>query len=135
MSRATIENGGLLTLAANGPPNEPEQPLSFEQALARLESVVHDLEEGQIGLAESLAQYEEGVKLLKQCYQLLERAERRIELLGGVGPGGAPITEPFDDRALSLEEKAQARSQRRSSAGKSGGKPQRAEPDEPQTDM
>src|SRR6185295_15017982 len=122
MSRATIENGGLLTLAANGPPNEPEQPLSFEQALARLEDVVHELEEGQIGLAESLAQYEEGVKLLKQCYQLLEHAERRIELLSGIGGGGVAITEPFDDRALSLEEKAEARSQRRS-----GGRTARAE--------
>jgi exodeoxyribonuclease VII small subunit len=101
-------------LTAKPSPDDSPQPLSFEQALARLEDVVHELEEGQIGLAESLAQYEEGVKLLKQCYHLLEHAERRIELLSGIGGGGAAITEPFDDRALSLEEKAQARSQRRS---------------------
>jgi exodeoxyribonuclease VII small subunit len=103
-------------LAAKPSPKESQQPLSFEQALARLEDVVHQLEEGQIGLAESLAQYEEGVKLLKQCYQLLEHAERRIDLLSGIGAGGTAITEPFDDRALSLEEKAQARSQRRSAS-------------------
>jgi len=129
-------------LAAKSLPNESEQPLSFEQALERLEEVVHQLEEGQIGLAESLAQYEQGVKLLKQCYQLLERAERKIELLGGVAAGGAAITEPFDDRALSLEEKVQARSQRRSAggkrAGKSGEKPAEAssgELGEPENDM
>ena len=107
-------------MAAKPSPKESQPPLSFEQALARLEEVVHQLEEGQIGLAESLAQYEEGVKLLKQCYQLLEHAERRIELLGGIGSGGTAITEPFDDRALSLEEKAQARSQRRSASRAAG---------------
>ena len=48
------------------------EPPSFEQALASLEQIVHDLEEGRLGLAESLARYEEGVKLLKQCHGLLE---------------------------------------------------------------
>jgi len=128
-----------LKLAAKSLPDETEQPPSFEQALERLEDVVHQLEEGQIGLAESLAQYEQGVKLLKLCYQLLERAERKIELLGGVAAGGVAITEPFDDRALSLEEKAQARSQRRSAggkrAGKTGEKPAETSSDEPENDM
>jgi exodeoxyribonuclease VII small subunit len=72
---------------------------SFEQALAALEQIVHDLEEGRLGVAESLARYEEGVKLLKQCHGLLERAERRIELLTGVDESGNALTEPFDDRA------------------------------------
>jgi exodeoxyribonuclease VII small subunit len=89
-------------------------PLSFEQALARLEAVVHDLEEGQIGLAEGLARYEEGIGLLRQCYALLENAERRIELLSRVGTAGEAITEPFDEAAQTLVEKTAERSKRRS---------------------
>ena len=91
---------------------------SFEQALTKLESIVHDLEDGELGLSEALGRYEEGVRLLKQCYGLLERAERRIELLSGVDAEGNPVTQPFDDESsLSLDEKAQSRSQRRTSAG------------------
>ena len=82
---------------------------TFEQALAELETIVRELEEGQIALAESLARYERGVKLLKQCYQLLENAERQIELLNRVDSDGQAHSEPFDDRAISLEEKAQSR--------------------------
>ena len=63
---------------------------SFEEALAELDAIVHDLEEGQTGLAEALARYEQGVGLLKRCYGLLERAERRIELLTGIDAQGNP---------------------------------------------
>ena len=88
---------------------------SFEQSLQRLETLVHDLEHGQMGLAESLAAYEEGVKLLKECFQLLEKAERRIELLSGVDADGQPIVRPLDeDAGASLEEKSASRSRRRS---------------------
>jgi exodeoxyribonuclease VII small subunit len=62
------------------PPDEQEatpEPLDFERALARLEEVVHLLEDGQLGLGESLGRYEEGVKLLRRAYDLLEKAERR----------------------------------------------------------
>ena len=81
------------------PLETPATPPSFEAALARLETVVHELEEGRIGLAEALARYEEGVILLRQCFGLLESAERQIELLTGVDAAGNPIVEPFDDTA------------------------------------
>ena len=87
---------------------------TFEQGLADLEAIVHRLEEGEAPLAQALADYEAGVGLLKHCYELLEMAERRIELLRGLDATGEPVTEPFDDTALSLEEKAQARGKRRS---------------------
>ena len=80
---------------------KPKRPSSdrpsFEDALKRLEGIVHLLEGGDIGLNEALAQYEEGVKLLRQSYDLLERAERRIELLSGVDSEGNPATQPLDD--------------------------------------
>jgi exodeoxyribonuclease VII small subunit len=72
---------------------------SFEHSLQRLEEIVHLLEEGDLGLDEAMMHYEEGVKLLRQSYDLLERAERKIELLSGVDAEGNPITQPFDDTA------------------------------------
>jgi exodeoxyribonuclease VII small subunit len=98
----------------NGSPCPP----NFEQALEQLQQIVHQLEEGEIGLAEALDHYEMGIRLLKQCYGLLERAERRIELLSGVDAAGNPITEPFaDDPSMSLDEKSQNRGRRRTKAG------------------
>lgn len=87
---------------------------SFEEELARLESTVHELEEGQLDLGESLKRYELGVKHLTRCYQLLERAEQKIELLVGADADGNERTEPFSEAATSLEEKAARRSRRRS---------------------
>ena len=75
------------------------ETLSFEEALTSLEQIVQELEEGKLGLAESLSRYEQGVKLLKECHQLLERAERRIELLTGVDAAGNPVTAVFDHQA------------------------------------
>jgi exodeoxyribonuclease VII small subunit len=91
--------------------------LSFEQALAAIESIVRELEEGQLGLDDSLARYERGVKLLRRCHEQLEQAERRIELLAGVDAEGNPVAAPIDDTALSLDEKARQRGKRRSAAG------------------
>jgi exodeoxyribonuclease VII small subunit len=96
----------------NDPPSEP---LTFETALTRLGEIVHSLEDGDVGLNEALERYEEGVKLLRQSYDLLQRAERRIELLSGVDAEGNAITQPFDDSAtFSLEEPAKRRGRRRS---------------------
>jgi exodeoxyribonuclease VII small subunit len=100
---------------------KPEDVAScFEDSLAELETIVAELESGKLGLSEALARYEHGIKHLKACQQLLERAERRIELLSGVDADGNPITQSLDDRELdSLEEKAAARGQRRTSGAKS----------------
>ncbi len=88
---------------------------TFEQSLAELETIVAKLEGGQLGLAESLEEYELGVKHLKSCYQQLSTAERRIELVSQVDASGKPKTEAFDDESsASLDEKGAARSRRRS---------------------
>ena len=70
---------------------------SFEESLDELEKIVAELESGKLGLSDALARYEQGVKHLKACQQLLERAERKIELLSGVDADGNPITQPFDE--------------------------------------
>ena len=86
-------------MAKKSTKDETGEILTFEQSLERLEEIVHLLEEGDLGLGEAIERYEEGVKLLRQSYELLERAERKIELLSGVDADGNPITQPFDDTA------------------------------------
>ncbi|HEY4232446.1 MAG TPA: exodeoxyribonuclease VII small subunit [Lacipirellulaceae bacterium] len=89
---------------------------SFEECLGELEAIVGELEGGKLGLADALARYEQGVKHLKSCHGLLERAERRIEILSGVDAEGKAVTKPFDEQEFaSLEERASARGKRRTS--------------------
>ncbi|MFV1964274.1 MAG: exodeoxyribonuclease VII small subunit [Pirellulaceae bacterium] len=96
----------------------PSDEMSFEDAYSKLEGIVRQLEDGQLGLSDSLAQYEEGVKHLKHCHHALEHAERKIHLLTGVDEDGNPVTEPFEDTEQTLEEKQESRGRRRSrSAG------------------
>jgi len=91
---------------------------SFEESLVQLEEIVASLEGGQLGLADSLEQYEHGVKHLNACYGQLTEAERRIELVSDVDPTGQARTTPFDDGGdETLEEKSSSRSRRRSVKG------------------
>jgi exodeoxyribonuclease VII small subunit len=75
----------------------PERP--FEESLAELENVVRDLEDGQLGLDEALARYEQGVGLIKQCHAQLHHAEQRILLLTELESDGQPILQPFKHEA------------------------------------
>ncbi|QDT09171.1 exodeoxyribonuclease VII small subunit [Planctomycetes bacterium K23_9] len=115
----------------------PESDIEFEEALAEVEEIVDELESGDAGLTQSLAFYETGIKRLKQCHGLLQKAERRISLLSGFDADGNPITEPFeDDDAASgsapVEAKRKSRSARRPSDAptKKRKRPAKAEPPE-----
>ncbi len=55
--------------------------VKFEQAMARLEAIVDELEKGDLPLDESLKIFEEGIRLSKNCLKVLEDAERKIEVL------------------------------------------------------
>ncbi|MCS5631296.1 MAG: exodeoxyribonuclease VII small subunit [Pirellulaceae bacterium] len=85
--------------------SDAAEKLTFEEALEGLEGVVQQLEQGQLDLTESLAQYQIGVSLLKQCHDTLKQAERRIEVLTGVDADGNAVTEPFADEVTTLEKK------------------------------
>ena len=65
----------------------------FESALARLEAIVEAMEGGEIPLAELVAKFEEGNKLLKICQQRLKDAELKIEQLKQTD--GATETQAF----------------------------------------
>jgi exodeoxyribonuclease VII small subunit len=93
-------------------PEPPPENLTFEQALAELEHIVRDLEDGATGLEEALARYEQGVGLLKRCYGQLRQVEQRIALLTGEGAEGQPLVRPFE-HAATLEVKADGKRRRK----------------------
>jgi exodeoxyribonuclease VII small subunit len=69
---------------------EQEQPiasLSYEGALAELETLIRRLETGSVDLADSIASYERGVALAAHCSSLLEATEKKVQrlVLGGRG--------------------------------------------------
>lgn len=55
-----------------------ETTLKFEDALEQVESIIEQIESGQVGLEESIAQYEQGMKLLSRCQTILSSAQKRI---------------------------------------------------------
>jgi exodeoxyribonuclease VII small subunit len=77
--------------------------VGFEESLRRLDRAVAALEDGELGLDEALARYEEGVRLLGRCKALLDAAERQVALLTGLDGDGTPQTVPFDDGPRRVE--------------------------------
>ena len=55
--------------------------VKFEDALARLETIVSELEKGDLPLNDSLKIFEEGIKLSKTCLKILDDSERKVEVL------------------------------------------------------
>lgn len=69
---------------------------SFEDALQDLEDSANKLEDGGLGLDDSIKEFEKGIKLARYCQQKLEEAERKIEILqkganGEVKPGRVAV--------------------------------------------
>lgn len=75
--------------------SEKTSKLSFEAALLRLEAIVDAMEQGDVPLADLLAKYEEGTKLLKACETRLQEAELKIEQLKKQKDGKVTF-EPFE---------------------------------------
>lgn len=69
--------------------------MTFEQQIARLEEIVSALEQGEVQLADSLALFEEGTKLIAACTKQLDQAEQQVVKLMK-GPDGAPVEQPFE---------------------------------------
>ena len=68
--------------------------MTFEQQLTRLEEIVSLLEKGDAQLADSLALFEEGSKLITSCSKQLDQAEQKVVKLMK-GADGAPVEVPF----------------------------------------
>ena len=69
--------------------------VTFEQQIARLEEIVAALERGDVQLADSLALFEEGTKLVASCSRQLDQAEQQVVKLMK-GADGAPVEAPFE---------------------------------------
>lgn len=74
----------------------PVEQMSFEAALAELETIVKGLETGATSLEASIDAYERGVSLRRHCEQKLAEARSRIETIS-IGADGAAKTAPFTE--------------------------------------
>lgn len=74
------------------------EPVKFDEILARLRMLVERLEGGNLSLEEGLGCFEEGMRLCGRGAELLDRAEKRVEVLlaTGDGPRTAPLAPPPD---------------------------------------
>jgi exodeoxyribonuclease VII small subunit len=73
----------------------PDPRPEFERSLEELEALVERMERGELSLEESLAQFERGIELTRNCQRALADAEQRIEIL--MDRAGARDLEAFGD--------------------------------------
>lgn len=62
-------------------PKPAPESLTFEQALEALEEISRKIEAGEVGLEDSIAEYEHGMALIKRCREVLAKAQQRVEEL------------------------------------------------------
>ncbi|MBN1493355.1 MAG: exodeoxyribonuclease VII small subunit [Candidatus Omnitrophica bacterium] len=65
----------------------------FETAIKKLEAIVEELESGKLSLDDTLKRYEEGVKLSALCSDILNKAEKKIEILSKKQDGQFDVEE------------------------------------------
>ena len=80
--------------------------MKFEEALDRLEQIVGQLEEGSLGLDESLKIFEEGIKLTHICTKKLTKSEKKIQILMK-NEQGTKSLQPFEDEEEQSESAAE----------------------------
>jgi exodeoxyribonuclease VII small subunit len=68
---------------------------TFEEALAGLEQITRDLEEGNLSLEETLKKFDEGVKLAEFCGKRLDDAQRKVDIL--LKKEGKLVATPFTE--------------------------------------
>lgn len=71
----------LLVTAIEEKTMPAKKSFPFEESLARLETLVEAMEEGDLSLEESLKTFEDGIKLTRECQQALKSAEQKVKLL------------------------------------------------------
>ena len=76
--------------------NQNVKEIPFETALKKLETIVENLENGDLSLEDALKQYEEGVRMADLCTKRLTEAEKKVEVLMKMNPGKFK-TVPFEE--------------------------------------
>jgi len=79
-------------------PRGEAAPPDFEKSLQELESMVTRLERGDLPLSESLALFEQGVALTRQCHAALSEARQRVEILLQQGQPPRPFDPEVEDQ-------------------------------------
>ncbi len=74
-----------------------DKKMKLETSMAKLETIVSELEDGEHSLEVSLKKFEEGLKLGKECREILDRAEMRIRTMIDVDEDGKRVEEEFED--------------------------------------
>ena len=69
--------------------------LNLEKSIADLETLVDELESGDLPLEKAMKKFEEGIKLTRLCQKALKEAEQKVEVLVQ-SAGGEEALEPFD---------------------------------------
>ncbi len=73
--------------------NMAKRRFDFEKAMVRAEEIASAIEKGDVGLEDSIKQFEEGMALIKQCREVLDSAEQRIQQLDKTDDGGLKVRE------------------------------------------
>ena len=89
-----LYNGAKSTLS-RGMSEDNDKLRDFEKSLQQLEKIVSQMESGELGLEESLKQFEKGIKLARSCQDTLANAELRVEKL--IEQNGLQQTVPLED--------------------------------------
>ena len=72
-----------------------KKPVNLEKALADLETLVDELESGDLPLEKAMKKFEEGIKLTRSCQAALRDAEQKVEILLK-SAGGEEALEEFE---------------------------------------
>ena len=72
----------------------PKKNASFEDKLLALESLVEQMEDGELNLEDSLKHFENGISLARECQEALKNAEQKVEIL--LEKTADADTAPFD---------------------------------------
>jgi len=78
-------------------------PKNFEEAISELEQLLAHIEAGELGLEETLLKYERGNFLIQHCREVLNVAEKQIELISK-GPDGGLAVAPLESENQSADE-------------------------------
>ncbi len=76
---------------------KPVDKMSFEEAMAELEAVVNQLDQGDVALEHSIKLYERGAELKTHCERRLKAAEEKVEQLVLNAAGEPTGTKPFEE--------------------------------------
>ena len=87
--------GSVATRAATGCAMSTKQAIDLEKALSDLETLVEELESGDLPLEKAMKKFEDGIKLTRSCQSALKDAEQKVEILLK-STGGEEMLEDFD---------------------------------------